>query len=193
MPTLEKDAEKGISPPLALIQAVINTRYGRTRPDDWKSSEQLRSWLIDHQLLARDVPVTQGDWQRMIEVREVIRALLRANNGIPVASSLIETLNHSAKHAPLIVHFRPDGLADLTSGIEGVDGVIGLLYGTVFTAMTAGTWARLKVCHNDRCQKAFYDSSKNRSGTWCSMAKCGSRVKARAYRKRQHEQAAEEK
>ncbi len=54
----------------------------------------------------------------------------------------------------------------------------------VFTAMTDGTWARLKTCRNERCQKAFYDTSKNRSGAWCSMAGCGSRFKARAYRHR---------
>src|SRR5207237_71821 len=47
-----------------------------------------------------------------------------------------------------------------------------------------GTWARIKACRNDRCQKAFYDTSKNRSGAWCSMAGCGSRLKARAYRHR---------
>jgi predicted RNA-binding Zn ribbon-like protein len=68
--------------------------------------------------------------------------------------------------------------------IAGVDGTLARLVGIVFTAMTDGTWARLKSCRNDRCQKAFYDTSKNRSGAWCSMAGCGSRLKARAYRHR---------
>src|SRR5256885_5523159 len=53
-------------------------------------------------------------------------------------------------------------------------------YTTLFrSAMTDGTWARLKACRNDQCQKAFYDTSKNRSGAWCSMAGCGSRLKDR--------------
>ena len=29
----------------------------------------------------------------------------------------------------------------------------------VCTAMTDGTWARLKTCRIERCQKAFYDTS----------------------------------
>ena len=48
--------------------------------------------------------------------------------------------------------------------------------------MADGTWRRLKACREDTCQWAFYDRSKNRSGTWCSMAVCGNRAKARAYR-----------
>ena len=29
----------------------------------------------------------------------------------------------------------------------------------MFTVITDGTWARLKTCRNERCQKAFYDTS----------------------------------
>jgi predicted RNA-binding Zn ribbon-like protein len=55
---------------------------------------------------------------------------------------------------------------------------------SVTGAMAAGNWNRLKVCSNDACQRAFYDSSRNRSGRWCSMATCGNRMKGRAYRQR---------
>ncbi len=192
MQTAEKDADKGAPEPLALIQAVVNTRYGRTRADDWHSPEQVREWLIHNQLLAKETPLSQGDQRRLIEVREALRGLLRGNNEMPVAPEHIETLNHIAKHAPLVVNFRQDGQANLVPDIEGVDRVISFLLGIVFAAMVDGTWARLKVCRNEPCQKAFYDSSKNRSGTWCAMATCGSRVKARTYRKRQ-QKGAEEK
>jgi predicted RNA-binding Zn ribbon-like protein len=52
--------------------------------------------------------------------------------------------------------------------------------------MANGTWERLKACAlHDTCEWAFYDWSKNRSGTWCDMKVCGNRSKARAYRERQ--------
>ena len=60
----------------------------------------------------------------------------------------------------------------------------------MYDAMTAGTWDRLKVCRNDECQWAFYDRSRNRSGAWCTMAVCGNRMKGRAFRRRQAEEAA---
>jgi predicted RNA-binding Zn ribbon-like protein len=41
----------------------------------------------------------------------------------------------------------------------------------------------MKVCPN--CQWLFIDRSKNRSRTWCDMAVCGNRAKARLhYRKK---------
>jgi predicted RNA-binding Zn ribbon-like protein len=183
----ERNVGKGTPEPLALIQAIINTRYGRTRADDWHSPEQLQEWLIHRQLLARETPLSQGDQRRMLEVREALRGLLRSNSGMPVAPEHIETLNHMARHAPCTVHFGQDGQAKLVPDIEGVDGVISFLFCIVFATMADGTWTRLKVCRNEPCQKAFYDTSRNHSGMWCAMAKCGSRAKARTYRHRQRE------
>jgi predicted RNA-binding Zn ribbon-like protein len=184
MKRTESPANSQTAESLALIEAVVNTRYGRTFPDAWKSVEQMRTWLIEHKLLAEDAPLTQGDHRRMLEVREALRALLYHNNGMPIASEYIETLNFLAKHSPLLVRFDQAGRAELTPDLSGVEGAIATLLGTVYTAMANGTWTRLKACRNERCQKAFYDSSKNHSGTWCAMARCGSRVKARAYRQR---------
>lgn len=53
-----------------------------------------------------------------------------------------------AKHASLIVRLRLEGSAQLVPDIEGVDGVIGLLLGNVFTTMADGTWTRLKACRS---------------------------------------------
>ena len=115
---------------------------------------------------------------------EALRSLLRANNDAEMLASPVDILNRLASNAPLTVRFHHDELPTLEPDITGVDGTLARLVGIVFTAMTDGTWPRLKACRNDRCQKAFYDTSKNRSGAWCSMAGCGSRLKARAYRHR---------
>jgi predicted RNA-binding Zn ribbon-like protein len=64
----------------------------------------------------------------------------------------------------------------------GVDGAFGRIVAIVFKAMLDGSWARLKACR--QCGWAFYDTSKNRSGSWCSMQICGNRTKTRAYRRR---------
>ncbi|WP_020668648.1 CGNR zinc finger domain-containing protein [Amycolatopsis nigrescens] len=60
--------------------------------------------------------------------------------------------------------------------------------GAVLAAATRlavrGEWARMKICPADDCRWAFYDHSRNRSRTWCSMRVCGNREKARAWRER---------
>ncbi|TWE13616.1 CGNR zinc finger protein [Prauserella muralis] len=50
-----------------------------------------------------------------------------------------------------------------------------------------GEWGRVKICPADDCRWAFFDQSRNRSRTWCSMRVCGNRQKARAFRERSSE------
>ncbi len=54
----------------------------------------------------------------------------------------------------------------------------------VHDSIAQGTWSRLKACREHECEWAFYDHTKNRSGAWCSMQRCGNRAKARAFRER---------
>jgi len=61
---------------------------------------------------------------------------------------------------------------------------IGRFLAIIHESITQGTWQRLKVCRNDICRWAFYDSSRNRSGAWCTMAICGNRMKGRTFRSR---------
>jgi predicted RNA-binding Zn ribbon-like protein len=89
-----------------------------------------------------------------------------------------------------VVRFDAAGRSRLEPSASGVDGALGRLLAIVNTAMTDGTWPRLKACRSHACLWAFYDASKNRSGAWCSMAVCGSRSKARAYRRRHRHQEA---
>ncbi len=186
MITQSDGAQKAAPGPLALVQAFVNTQYGQNRymHVELTNPEQLRTWLITHGLLADGIAITEGDFRRILQLREALRSLLRANNELEMLASQDEVLNHLASNAPLTVRFHPDGLPTLEPDLTGADGVLARLVGIVFTAMTDGTWGRLKACRNDRCQKAFYDTSKNHSGAWCSMAGCGSRLKARAYRHR---------
>jgi predicted RNA-binding Zn ribbon-like protein len=63
--------------------------------------------------------------------------------------------------------------------------VRGMIAGAVFEAQVRGTWRRLKACRKHSCLFAFYDRSKNGSGTWCDMDTCGNQVKAERRRARE--------
>jgi len=63
-------------------------------------------------------------------------------------------------------------------GEDPLDQVVAVALG----AMLDGSWPPLKACPN--CWWAFYDYSRNRSASWCSMQLCGNRLKTRAYRRR---------
>ncbi len=66
---------------------------------------------------------------------------------------------------------------------------VGVLLTLVADALRQHQWSRLKACPD--CIHVFYDHSRNRSRTWCSMyagdddgRACGSIAKVRSYRDR---------
>lgn len=115
------------------------------------------------------------------EIREALRILLRANNGVrgdvAAASRL---LDGAARRAGLRVGFTGGGLVIRSEEGSGVAPVLA----AVAEAMADGSWRRLKACRSDTCQWAFFDAARNRSRQWCDMAVCGNRAKARRYRSR---------
>jgi predicted RNA-binding Zn ribbon-like protein len=169
---------------LALVQAFINTFDLESGDDELASPAALGRWLAEHELLSRDTVVSVDDRIRAQAVREALRALLSANAGEPLDPTAVKTLNTHARNASLAAEFDARGHASLEPVPIGVSAAIARLLAIVVTAMVDGTWSRLKVCRRTQCRWAYYDTSKNRSGAWCSMAVCGNRTKVRAYQQR---------
>jgi predicted RNA-binding Zn ribbon-like protein len=172
---------------LRLLQQFINSynierEHIGLRTEEFASPADLRRWLVRHALLPRNARVRAFEVRRALEVREALRRLLLAHNGSPMDSTAVRVLNHLAEDARLVVRLRRDGQMRLELGAPGLTGALGRLLAAAFIAQIEGTWSRLKACR--RCQWAFYDHSKNRSGRWCVMSICGNRMKARAYRSR---------
>jgi predicted RNA-binding Zn ribbon-like protein len=115
------------------------------------------------------------------EVREAIRTLLRANNGVSGdVAAASRLLDDAARRAGLRVGFADAALAFRPSERSRVADVLTALAET----MADGSWSRLKACRSDTCQWAFFDAARNHSRQWCDMAVCGNRAKARRYRTR---------
>ena len=147
--------------PLRRVQLFVNS-IDREHDREW-----LPGWLEEHGLPA-------SAFERAVALREALRALLRVNNLGGAAPEAVALVNESARDVR--VELGTGGVA-----LAGRD-PIAQVTATALTAMLDGTWGRLKVCRN--CEWAFYDTSKNRSGSWCSMQLCGNRRKTRAYRSR---------
>jgi predicted RNA-binding Zn ribbon-like protein len=96
----------------------------------------------------------------------------------------VATLNEAATASRLRARFGADGKARLEPEAGGVAGAMGRVVAAVFTAMADEGWSRLKLCSSPTCRWAFYDSSRNHSSRWCTMATCGNRQKARRFRER---------
>lgn len=172
---------------LELVRAFVNTRDLDEGTDSLLDARGLTAWLVERGLLAHEYAgePTEADRSRAVALREGFRALLLANNdGRPADPAAIETLDHAARRARISLRVEAGGKARLEAQAAGVDGALGRLLLIAYQAMQRGDWTRLKACRNDTCQWAFFDTSKNRSKTWCLMEVCGSQVKARRYRQR---------
>lgn len=147
--------------PLRRVQLFVNS-IDREHDREW-----MPDWLAEHGLPASEL-------DRAVALREALRALLRVNNEGGSAPEAIAQVNEAAREVRVEIR---DGAVTLTG-----DDAIGEVTAVALTGMLDGTWPRLKVCRN--CQWSFWDKSKNRSGSWCSMQLCGNRLKTRAYRSR---------
>jgi predicted RNA-binding Zn ribbon-like protein len=169
------------------IREFVNTLDVETLEEKLSDPDATAAWLSGRGLLPADERLTAADVRQAQSMREALRKLLLAHNGAPLDPSAVDAVNAAAKSAELVVRFDDDGSAALVPVRPGIDGALGRLIAIVYAAIAEGTWERLKACPEDKCEWAFYDWSKNRSATWCDMAVCGNRAKARAYReRRQH-------
>ena len=174
---------------LEIVRRFVNTLDLENLPDELSTPQRLREWLAERDLPA-PAGLDEGDLQAAIDLREALRELLLANNGEPHDPNAVSALNRAAERARLTVQFHDDGkVSRLAPAGGGVEAPLGAILAIVFRSMAEGTWPRLKACRSQTCKWAFYDHSKNRSATWCSMKSCGNRAKARAYRRRHRERA----
>ncbi len=170
---------------LGVVRAFVNTADAASGRDELATTDGLTRWLVRNRLVPPGTQFDEADRRRLIYVREALAQLAVANASGNVDRRAVTTLNEAARRIRLGVRLHPDEGYRLIADGAGVDRPIGELLLRVMTAMNAGTWRRLKLCANPECGNAFYDSSRNRSGRWCSMATCGNRMKGRAYRRRQ--------
>jgi predicted RNA-binding Zn ribbon-like protein len=165
---------------LALVQRFVNTVAPEWNQEMLSSPERLRVVLTELGLVSTAAPVSADDLRRALDLREAVRALALANNGGPAAPEAEEAIERAATDA---LGVRFEGGAPLVAGTAaGIAGALATLAGILAEAAAAGTWPRLKACRN--CHWAFYDESKNRSATWCSMQLCGNRLKTKRFRSR---------
>ncbi len=159
---------------LDLLRRFCNTINREQGGEAWRDLDELDTWLRREGYEADRL--IQRDLDELLALRDAMWRSIAARSLGPLAA-VVEHLR-----------FRPvvdgDELRLLASG-SIADVVTGRLVGVIIDAQTMGTWDRVKACQN--CQWIFVDSSRNRSGRWCSMSACGGRHKARTYRSRQRD------
>lgn len=170
--------------PLRLVQDFVNTEIPDFHQDDIATPGALAAWLRARGLAADDDVVDAELFVAARELREALRELALANTlGTVPAPVRASAIDEALRTFTLVVRLD-DGVPRLASALPGAAAGLAAIVAVVADAQAAGSWARLKACRGETCGWVFYDASRNRSSSWCSMQVCGGRAKASSYRRR---------
>lgn len=168
---------------IELLVDFVNTRDLEEETDSIADPAQLGEWIAERtgeylpQLDAADV-------QRLLDLRESLRGLMLANNGGEVGEANLGPVREAAERSRFRLDFDAEDGLSLIPARADLSGFEASLLLALEHLQCHDVWPRLKACTDESCQWAFYDATRNRSRTWCSMDVCGNRQKTRRYRSR---------
>lgn len=161
---------------LDLVRRFVNSLDIDTGTDELASPAAASAWLREQGWRTR---VGAAELIELLEAREALRDLM----GVSLEAKAAVALDAIARRHPLLVQISsPDPLQPTSNA--GVGAFLERILSLVVAARIDGSWDRMKTCANDECRWLFYDHSRNRSRTWCTMDICGAEAKMRAYRRR---------
>jgi predicted RNA-binding Zn ribbon-like protein len=171
----------GPGPALERLIGFVNTNEPQVAKDLLRDPEQARAWLV-----AEGYQVGQlgpDDWAATIAFREGVRAAAAANNGDDLDPDAVAAMRQAIDRLGFTVRAAADASLEVAATTPA-GRALAPLSGALMTAQADGSWTRVKACARDTCRWLFYDTTRNRSRTWCTSTSCGSREKAkRAYRR----------
>lgn len=180
----EGDSRVALAKKYSVGQALVSTLgRGAAMYDDLQTPEAANAWLVSRGLLDPASELSDAAFRRLLELRELLRLLAVANTHGPLDPAARDALNEMARSVALVVQFDPEANVALRP-VSHAEQAPGRILAILFDAVRDGSWQRLKRCPGTGCPFTFYDSSRNRTGTWCSMAVCGNRAKVRSYQAR---------
>jgi predicted RNA-binding Zn ribbon-like protein len=180
----------------------VNCEQGLRRYDALRDFESLVRWLeaaavLDSErasgIRRRAMQQPAGAAAALVDARRVRGALRSLAERGPTSerirteglAEINRVLGRSA--GTRRVDVRADG-SFIRSFVPVGDAFAGLVIPVVESAADAlilGELLRVRRCADPRCQRVFFDNTKNGRRRWCDMASCGNRAKAARHREKQ--------
>ncbi len=164
-------------PQIALIRDLVNTVEWQEDDEAWPTASRLAAWMRERSMPAAGV--SAAHLVRGRRIREGLREVLLSHAGHEPRRAAIEDLNDALSDIPLTLVFTADGAARVRATGGRDANPLAPIVEAIHTARQHAGWQRLKACSRDTCRWAYWDSSRNGSGRWCSMEGCGNYVKMR--------------
>lgn len=190
----------GEHPCIDFVNTQVTLPKGSCDPLD--SFDDLLNWLRDANLLSADelsqalarLPSKVAAERLLKRARHLRAVLYELLNGITqqrrVPDNVIQVINallHKKTGYSHLVRTGRRYIRQFQHVILRPEQLLIPVAEAAADLIAQGDWSRIKKCENPPCTLYFYDTSKNHTRRWCSMAVCGNRMKAQAHYRRRTE------
>jgi len=157
--------------PLALD--LLNTRWMASGgpADVLATVEGTRAWLAAAGIAAVPTPETR---HALVTARRAIRDVLAA----PGEPDALERLNRVLGHGCLRLSIGPPAVPGQTLEVDDPAWRPAVMAAANLLELLERAPDRIRRCQYPACVLWFYDTTRNGTRRWCSMATCGNRAKA---------------
>jgi predicted RNA-binding Zn ribbon-like protein len=175
----------GASPSLNLL-ATLGRRHA-TPVERIPDAAALARWLIAAGLLPTAPPLEHTDVLQARRLREAINTLMRSTmSGNPLSDEPLEIVNAHALQPDLSPQLRiKHGTRTITTPPNAdAPAALATIARDAVRLLGGAQAARIKECEHPDCSLLFLDETQSARRRWCSMTRCGNRVKTAHYRAR---------
>lgn len=166
---------------------------GGWRQDDierWRTPEDLGRWCLEAGLLSVAPDVSEAELAAARALREVTYRLVqaaRSQHGF--TQNDLDTLNSWAARRALIPELAPNGQDLIWRAEAPLEAVLASIARDAVELLASDLIGRIRECAAPECTVLFIDGSRPGKRRWCSMNRCGNRLKKQVFRQRQKETA----
>lgn len=159
--------------PLALD--LLNTRWTREQSvaDLLRDTDGLAVWLAANGLGER-FTADAATLRHTLQARDALRAAVDTRAGARPDTAGVDTVLGHGRIRPTLTGEGPGERAEFRDATWGP----GWLAARNYLELLSAAPDRIRGCAHEACVLHFFDTSRNGTRRWCSMAACGNRAKA---------------
>ncbi len=156
------------------------------RLERWPEQKDLGRWCVEAGLLKTAPDVTAAELETARLLREAIYRLVQAARADhPMSDTDVELVNGWAARPDLAPQLQPGGRNRIWCAESPVKAVMASIARDAIDLLSGDQLGRIRECAEESCTVLFIDASRPGKRRWCSMQRCGNRVKKQAFRQRQ--------
>jgi predicted RNA-binding Zn ribbon-like protein len=167
---------------VAIVELLNSRPHGTPLLPDALDCQETAARILQPFNRGGDTELSPQTLERVRAIRSDLMAVVTAADADDAARGWAQLTDHASAVAFRQV-FTHAGTTDLcqTAG----DPIVGGIARTVADLIGSDRWSRIRMCANDACNHAFYDTTRSRTGRWHSYEVCGNRSNVAAFRARQ--------